>query len=313
MFRFALVAMAVILVSGCTLFDNLPNADGQRVTGSVLYHDTGIGLQSEVRFGSQKVTTNAAGQFSTRLSNGAYEWTATTLVGNRSGSIFVSGTAVLNVIIQAPPSWNRYDFNQVVIFGPAGASIRWEQGKTVRFWIENNPRVLSSERQMAVDALREWEAILGNTITLQQVGNPSSADLTIRWKERKSIGADGMCTVTWNGSYYITKADINMSYESSSNRGMYRHEVGHCIGLDHHERKSSFVMYPYVGPGNQSITSQERHLAKLLYAARPGLRTLTVASVASEPHTALDGIPPTTVTYNDDGTVTASIYTLMQE
>lgn len=309
MFRFIVVAVTMLLISGCTLFENLPDIGDPRVTGTVVYHDTGIGLQSEVRFGSRKAAANHDGKFSIRLPKGAHEWTASTMVGNRTGSIFVSSAAVLTINIPAFPGWSRHDFNELVVFSPAGASIRWEVGKPVRFWIEDNPRVTESQRRLAIDALREWEGVLGQAITFQQVSSPGSANLTIRWTEASSIDASGVCKVTWDPSkYIISKGEIEMSYGSASNIGMYRHEVGHCIGLDHHRTNSNYVMYPEVSARNQSIAPEERRLAQLLYAARPGLRTLSLASAAAELETELQIMSPE-VTHNDDGTVTATIYT----
>lgn len=314
--------LVTLLISGCTMFDGIvgggsgkdmaPN-DRYIVSGTVTFHDTGMPLKATVKIGQKTHETGPNGTFSFEVAGGEYyNWYADTFAGSAYGQVAVNKNTILN--IEVPPfiGWNRRRFNELAINTTANAVVRWKNGKVVYYWIETpheDPLVLWDNYNLAVSIIEEYENILSPIVSFRKASARYQADLIFQWDTSASIdGYSGMCHRTWNSNYELTEAKVTISYTNADKPGLMRHELGHCIGLNH-SSEQTFNMYPIITSQNQELTSVERNMIKLMYAIQPGTGPLsgaygTTASVTYDRHE---------VSYNPDGTVTEVIYTLVND
>lgn len=299
------VAAIALVTSGCTFLQNLGLGPGAvRVPGQVTFHDTGIGLKAVVIV-NLPVITSSTGHFVLSLApNRTYTWRAQTLVGSGAGSFPAAAGARLDIRIPPFAGWDARHFNEVVVDPDRRVTVRWPDGATIPYWLEQgDPAVLPEYHKRAEEALRDWQSVLEGTVRFVPASSPADAakGLVILWEEWDTFQYDGMCERTWDlGSGRILGAVVKIHYRAAGNAGLYRHEIGHCIGLNH-SSDPHFLMYPRVSEQNQHISPVEQSLARLLYAAAP--KTPALPGVAAWDRA--DSVPPV---YEDVGIITQTLY-----
>lgn len=149
----------------------------------------------------------------------------------------------------------------------------------ITYWIESptdNPTVDASYVQLAEDTFDEWEERTG---MLQFVGtaSPGEADITVYFipEDPRYPSVIGWCTRSWTPRAELIEGQVEIVLSAAHLAAVYRHELGHCIGLSH-SSDSRHIMYPYLTTSNHEISKEEVNLTKLLYILPPGTRPITL-------------------------------------
>lgn len=264
--------MLATVLSGC--FSWLQRLDGAR--GEIVFHDTNLGVRSSVVLGDERIATTD-GRLAVSLSAGVHKWSALTLLGQASGQISYSGSGQFRLRVREFTGWSPALFDQLLIDRKVGVTKRWDYGKTVLVWIQPGSHV---GRETAQRALSEWEQVLGHysadlgpPLRFQVTGTESRAQMTIRFVnslEYDGSGGNasephGLCIVRWDpATGRIQKAEVQILNSYADHLGLLRHEIGHCIGLQHSGNKDH-LMYRTVSTG-KGITEVESNYARLLYS-----------------------------------------------
>lgn len=318
--------VVVVLVSGCTALNGIIGGNrgdigspipDYAISGTVTFYDTGIPMKATVKIGDRMYTTEHDGVFSLILpGNTTYDWSVSTLLTPVYGKINLTQDTVLNVEIPTFLGWSKKRFNELLITEAANAVVRWKDGTTIRYWIETpaeDSLITWNHYNLAKETIMEYQSLLTPVIAFEPVTDKDAAHLVFQWDTRESIdGYAGMCTRTWDFKNELTKGIVTIAYrvgsiDTSLNKGLMRHEIGHCVGLNH-ASDETFNMYPTVTPQNQELTLVEKYMLKLMYSIQPGTRPLN--GTYGDVRTASDSHR---VTYNDDGTVSEWLYTSVIE
>lgn len=266
-----LTLVLATLLSGC--FSFLAGLIGTR--GQVTFHDTTLGLRATGTLGGEGFETSD-GWLTLSLKAGVHDYTVDTLFGRTHGTLTYSGSGQFRLRVPEFTGWSRHLFDHLLIDAREGVTKRWPYDATVRVWIQP---AAHTGPQVARQVLREWETILnsplGPALRFQEVYSEGAADLTIQFLNIVEIKdangnvvdrPDGVCEVEWRRETgLIHKARAKFLNSKAGLWGLQRHEIGHCIGLQH-SNNPGHVMYPYIGPNNDRITEAEANYARLLYS-----------------------------------------------
>lgn len=288
--KLLLIIALMMLSFGCSSVvkqtTDTNSGDQSKVTGVVRYHDTPLTLRSTVII-DDKVITTVNGKFNTTLNPGLHTYTVDTLLGAYAGELYHTpgGDHSIELVVPAYTGWDRSDFNNIVVNDTTHKTNRWSDNKVIKVWIEpagTHPKVQPKHVDMAWAAFLEWEEVLGGIITFERTDSKTGADITVEFRNLGQYA--GQCVRTWNSYGYLVKGEITLGIEDNKGNflldemGFYRHEAGHCIGLNH-SSKSQHLMYPYVGSANNQITFSEKKLTQLLYSIEIGTGYLSNGTV----------------------------------
>ena len=284
--RIATIIFLSLLLAGCLNIGkknhNTSSGNGTRVTGRVVFADTPLTLASVVRIGDQRIQTDT-GVFNTTIKSGVHDYVIETLLGTYTGTVEHQGNQNrLTLIVPAFPGWDPVDYNNILVNDTENATTRWPVGKNIKVWIEppNSKNGIKEKHvEMAWRAFLDWQEALDSIITFQKVSSESQADITVRFvpklRGERGMLIAGECYRSWSrNTKYLQTGKIRINVEHvyglfiPDEIGIYRHEVGHCIGLGH-STKEHHLMYYSVGEDNNEITPVEKNLARLLYSIQP--------------------------------------------
>ena len=162
------------------------------------------------------------------------------------------------------------------------ALYRWPERLTdaLRVYVEPSSDVAGFDPhypQMARDVFAEWSEA-GFPLRFTFIYDSSSADLTIRWRER--FGAEdgqriGVTERIQTSAFLIARAGVLVANHDSSGRalsptvvgGILRHEIGHALGLNHANDPTSVM---YRESATTTIGASDRRTLRLLYLVPPG-------------------------------------------
>lgn len=283
--RIATIIFLSLLLAGCLNIGknnhNTSSGNDTRVTGRVVFADTPLTLASVVHIDDKVIETNT-GVFNTTIKSGVHDYVIQTLLGTYKGTVkHQENQNRLTLIVPAFPGWDPVDYNTILINNAANATTRWPVGKNIKVWIEppNSQNGIQKKHvDMAWQAFLDWQEALDSIITFQKVSSESQADITVRFVPELREGGRliaGDCYRSWSqNTKYLQTGKIRINVEQVHSLfipdeiGIYRHEVGHCIGLGH-STKEHHLMYYAVGEDNNKITPVEKNLARLLYSIQP--------------------------------------------
>lgn len=131
--------------------------------------------------------------------------------------------------------------------------------------------------ELARSIFAEWEQA-GFPLRFTFIYDSTSADITIRWKDRFGPQEGQRIGVTervHTSAFWITGARMEIANHDSAGRvlparivgGILRHEIGHALGLNHANDPSS-VMYREAA--TSTIAQSDRATLRLLYLMPPG-------------------------------------------
>lgn len=249
--------------------------------GLVAFHDTNLGMMAKVDLTGTLFTTDN-GRFALTLRPGTHTYELLTLLGTHHDDVTFSGSESLRLEMPAFPGWSPMLFDNIAFGSARDFTIRWERERNVNVWIEPYP--IPSAEQAARAALRDWQAVLKNTIIFTFVSTAAEADMTMSFVPQFRLPGYrtiGTCTRWYSASTgFIVRSEIHIATGWADHLGLHRHEIGHCIGLGHsHVREH--VMYPVLY--NDSLTPAEQDIARLLYSVPPKTQRLTHATATQAP------------------------------
>ena len=162
------------------------------------------------------------------------------------------------------------------------ALYRWPErlSDALRVYVEPSSPIAGFDPrypQMARDTFAEWSAA-GFPLRFTFIYDSSSADLTIRWRDR--FGPEdgqriGVTERVQTSAFLIAKARVSVANHDSTGRalsptvvgGVLRHEIGHALGLNHANDLSSVM---YRESATATISASDRATLRLLYLVPPG-------------------------------------------
>lgn len=162
------------------------------------------------------------------------------------------------------------------------ALYRWPErlSDALRVYVEPSSPIAGFDPrypQMARDIFAEWSAA-GFPLRFTFIYDSSSADLTIRWRDR--FGPEdgqriGVTERVQTSAFLIAKARVSVANHDSTGRalspivvgGVLRHEIGHALGLNHANDVSSVM---YRESATATISASDRATLRLLYLVPPG-------------------------------------------
>ena len=162
------------------------------------------------------------------------------------------------------------------------ALYRWPErlSDALRVYVEPSSPIAGFDPrypQMARDIFAEWSAA-GFPLRFTFIYDSSSADLTIRWRDR--FGPEdgqriGVTERVQTSAFLIAKARVSVANYDSTGRalsptvvgGVLRHEIGHALGLNHANDLSSVM---YRESATATISASDRATLRLLYLVPPG-------------------------------------------
>ncbi|HEY5439932.1 MAG TPA: matrixin family metalloprotease [Gemmatimonadaceae bacterium] len=162
------------------------------------------------------------------------------------------------------------------------ALYRWPErlSDALRVYVEPSSPIAGFDPrypQMARDIFAEWSAA-GFPLRFTFIYDSSSADLTIRWRDR--FGPEdgqriGVTERVQTSAFLIAKARVSVANHDSTGRalsptvvgGVLRHEIGHALGLNHANDLSSVM---YRESATATISASDRATLRLLYLVPPG-------------------------------------------
>lgn len=258
------VLMVMTLASGCI---TMPKKNMVEV--SVEYGDTGLPMVATVRLGN-KVFTTENGRYVVDLEPGIYEYTVTTMVGSANGTVPVQ--AKTPITLRVPVDETLFDLQQYryllhhLSFKDMTTMVtyRWPYGKQIRVWLGSHPSLTETDRQNFWDSLHEWAEVLDGIISFVPATSVDEADMEVRFG-----GEHTWCDLTQTDrkTGYLKWVGINIGDFHLHNPVVYKHEIGHCIGLNHGTDPTSIMT-----PGSSrrtGITESDRFYARLLYSVPP--------------------------------------------
>jgi predicted Zn-dependent protease len=169
-----------------------------------------------------------------------------------------------------------------VLLAQDSALYRWPErlGDAIRVYVEPSSTIPGFDArypQMARDVFAEW-SMAGFPLRFTFIYDSTSADLTVRWRER--FGAEegqriGVTARTQTSAFLIVKAAVSVANHDSTGRvlpittvgGILRHEIGHALGLNHANDPSSVM---YRESATSTISVSDRATLRLIYLVPAG-------------------------------------------
>ena len=162
------------------------------------------------------------------------------------------------------------------------ALYRWPERLTyaLRVYVEPSSSIAGFDPrypQMARDIFGEWSQA-GFPLRFTFIFDSTSADLTIRWRDRfapedgQRIGETERAQTS---EFLIANASVSVANHDSTGRplsatvvgGILRHEIGHALGLNHANDPTSVM---YRESATSTIGASDRATLRLLYLVPPG-------------------------------------------
>ncbi|MDQ2665311.1 MAG: matrixin family metalloprotease [Gemmatimonadota bacterium] len=169
-----------------------------------------------------------------------------------------------------------------ILVAQDSALYRWPErlSDALRVYIEPSSTIPGFDPhypQMARDVFAEWSEA-GFPLRFTFIYDSTSADMTVRWRER--FGAEdgqriGVTERTQTSAFLIARARVTIANHDSTGRplsmtavsGILRHEIGHALGLNHANDPSSVM---YRESATSTIGVSDRATLRLIYLVPPG-------------------------------------------
>jgi predicted Zn-dependent protease len=169
-----------------------------------------------------------------------------------------------------------------ILLAQDSALYRWPDhlGDVIRVYVEPTSDIPGFDArypQMAREVFAEW-SVAGFPLRFAFIYDSTSADITVRWRER--FGAEegqriGVTERTQTSAFLIAKAAVSIANHDSTGRplsvsavgGILRHEIGHALGLNHASDPSSVM---YRESATSTIGGSDRATLRLIYLVPAG-------------------------------------------
>jgi predicted Zn-dependent protease len=169
-----------------------------------------------------------------------------------------------------------------ILLAQDSALYRWPDhlGDVIRVYVEPTSDIPGFDArypQMAREVFAEW-SVAGFPLRFAFIYDSTSADITVRWRER--FGAEegqriGVTERTQTSAFLIAKAAVSIANHDSTGRalslttvgGILRHEIGHALGLNHANDPSSVM---YRESAKATIGGSDRATLRLVYLVPAG-------------------------------------------
>ena len=169
-----------------------------------------------------------------------------------------------------------------ILLAQDSALYRWPErlSDALRVYVETSSTIPGFDArypQMARDVFAEW-SIAGFPLRFTFIYDSSTADMTVRWRER--FGPEegqriGVTERTQTSAFLIARANVAIANHDSAGRplsattvgGILRHEIGHALGLNHANDASSVM---YRESATSTIGVSDRATLRLLYLVPAG-------------------------------------------
>ena len=181
---------------------------------------------------------------------------------------------------------NLYPDNYISQILSHGNLIRWHHKSfPLKVYIEPNPTIPASFKNMVKDAFIEWQSKAGEIISFKFVDSYRTADIICRFpadfnkRIRKDSNTAGITfpNIKDNKLQYMTielqSLNNDKFVDTNSLKSTILHEIGHALGLTGHSENKNDVMYPlHTKP--IKISRGDINTLKLLYAIIPDISNM---------------------------------------